>query len=271
MLIEMQGSAAKNEQPRFTVGTLVNDDAHYSQMLQSFRRCGFTEATTEFLAVREAPSAFVGLNGVLSRARGDFVILCHQDIRLLGDGAEVLDQRLDELGSRDPYWGVAGNAGGEAPGRLAIRISDPHGRDRRVGELPAKVMSLDENFIIVRREAGLRFSRDLEGFHLYGADLCLVADVMGWSSWVVDFHVEHLSPGRKDETFRAAEQKFRNKWRRALRPRWMQTPCTLLRLTGGKPSRIAGRVSEGLFRRVVRRLPGAAGWSQAMAKRSDAH
>ena len=138
---------------------------------------------------------------MLAAARGRFVILCHQDVRLLGEGRVALDARLADLDARDPTWAVAGNAGGIRPGALALRISDPHGADQRRGLLPCRVASLDENFLIVRREARIGFSRDLSGFHFYGADVCLAADVMGHSCYVVDFHLQHLSPGRKGAEF----------------------------------------------------------------------
>ena len=49
------------------------------------------------------------------------------------------------------------------------------GRMLRDGpELPARVATLDKLLLIVRRDSGLRFEREL-GFHLYGADICLQA------------------------------------------------------------------------------------------------
>ncbi|MFV0296800.1 MAG: hypothetical protein ACK5JT_11855 [Hyphomicrobiaceae bacterium] len=246
---------------RFSILTLVNDDAQYAAMQSSFRDAGFTSADTEFLAVRHAHSAFASLNDLLNEATGDLVILCHQDIRLAHDVRQDLEDRLGELTRQAPDWALAGNAGGERPGRLAVRISDPHGANRRTGDLPARVASLDENFVIARRKAGVRFSRDLDGFHLYGADLCLHAEILGYSSWVIDFHLQHLSPGNKDQTFRQAERHFIRKWNRALRPRWLQTPCTLLRLSGGTSDSLAQRMMTSLVRRVSRRLPSAAGWT----------
>lgn len=242
--------------PRYTIATLVNDEMQYGAMLTSFRAGGFVEPEVEFLAARAAPSAPQGLNALLAAANGSFVVLCHQDVRLIADGRDVLDRSLADLADHDPTWALAGNAGGVSPGCLAMSITDPHGRGRRLGSLPARAMSLDENFIVVRTEAGLRFSRDLDGFHLYGADICLVADVLGWSAWVIDFHLEHLSPGRKDHTFTAAERRFRAKWSRALRPRWMQTTCTLMRLTGNPVGCAAGVLPQRLLGAILRRLPG---------------
>ncbi len=240
--------------PRYTVATLANDEVQYLAMLSSFRMGGFTEPEVEFLTARGATSAYEALNALLAAARGEIVILCHQDVRLLADDRHTLDRRLSELDDLDPNWALAGNAGGAAPGRLAMSITDPHGIGRRIGPLPARVMSLDENFIVVRAAAGLRFSRDMTGFHLYGADICLVADVLGWSAWVVDFHLEHLSPGRKDASFTESERRFRAKWSRAIRPRWMQTTCTLLRLSGNPFGRALGWLQERPVQSVVRRL-----------------
>jgi len=254
MRISSASEPGTGARPRYTVATLVNDEVQYLAMLSSFRVGGFTEPEVEFLAARGATSAFEALNALLAVARGETVVLCHQDVRLLADDRDTLDRRLAELDDLDPHWALAGNAGGTAPGRLAMSITDPHGSRRRIGPLPARVMSLDENFIVVRTAAGLRFSRDITGFHLYGADICLVADVLGWSAWVIDFHLEHLSPGRKDASFAEAERRFRTKWSRALRPRWMQTTCTLLRLSGNPFGRALGWLQERPVRGVVRRL-----------------
>ncbi|MGE0701447.1 MAG: hypothetical protein AB7O57_20290, partial [Hyphomicrobiaceae bacterium] len=137
----------------YTIATLVNDETQHRAMVQSFRAGGFDGDDVEFVAVRDASSAYAGLNAALASARGRIVILCHQDVRLLADGRHRLEACLDELERRDPLWALAGNAGGLAPGRLAMRISDPHGHDRSLGQLPARVMSLDENFIVARAES----------------------------------------------------------------------------------------------------------------------
>ena len=246
--------------PRFSVGTLVTDPAQYAEMRATFAAHGFDASNSEFLYLdNRGPNqtgAYRGLNALMTAASGTLVILCHQDVRLIGDGAVDLERCLGALDRRDPNWALAGNAGGVAAGRLALRISDPHGADRTSGDLPVRAMSLDENFIVVKRRARVGCSADLEGFHFYGADLCLNADIAGYSAWVIDFHLKHLSGGTKSADFHAAQSAFRAKWSHALRPRWMQTTCALLRLSGFAPDREAGKLAERPFAGLLRRLPG---------------
>lgn len=242
---------------RYTIATLVTDHAQYDAMRASLHSGGF-DRDCEYLhidnSLGEQVCAYAGLDAMLSEAAGEYVILCHQDIRLLDDDRYNLDRRLAELHDIDPVWAVAGNAGGTATGELAIRITDPHGADQYLGTLPQRVVSLDENFIVVRREARFSFSRDLTGFHLYGADLCLNADIAGWHAYVIDFHLAHLSGGRKDVSFTRMEEAFRARWAKALRPRWMQTTCTLLPIAGTPIERIAGDVAKWPVARVRRVL-----------------
>ncbi|MFM1817003.1 MAG: hypothetical protein RLZ98_3698 [Pseudomonadota bacterium] len=250
--------------PDYSVATLVTDFAQHEEMRRSFVRAGFSAPGTEFIFIDNSgpsqTSAYAGLNRMLNEARGRYVILCHQDVRLDFDERAKLDSCLADLECRDPDWALAGNAGGVSAGRLAIRISDPHGIDRHLGVLPARVQSLDENFIVVKREARIGFSRNLDGFHLYGADICLAAEIMGYSSYVIDFHLRHLSPGRKSADFHASARAFSSKWSNVLRPRWLQTTCTLIHINSGRIGGGLGWLMGGLVEKFSRRLPGAAGW-----------
>lgn len=255
---------------RYTVASLVVDHDHYREMLVSFRAAGFDAPDCEFIyldnSAANGHSAYSGLNRLIGEARGDFVILCHQDVRVLPDRRADLDRRLAELERLDPAWALAGNAGGTAPGQLALRISDPHGRDRRVGTLPAAVASLDENFIVLRRAAILGFSHDLDGFHFYGADICLAADIMGYSAYVIDFHLEHLSQGNVSPAFHDCERRFRAKWARALRGRWLQTTCALVFVSGDRIANAVGGASQSMAARITKRLPRARGFTPASGR-----
>ncbi len=259
---------------RYSICTLMNSQAEYAAMLSSFRAHGFSEPSCEYLFIDNssgnAVTAYDGLNRLISVARGKYVVLCHQDVRLIADSRADLDSRLSELEQRDPNWAVVGNAGGTGPGRLAMRISDPHGDNRKIGALPERALSLDENFIVLKRAARIGLSNDLAGFHFYGADLCLGADVMGYTSYVIDFHLRHLSDGRISPAFYEARRQFRAKWSRALRPRWMQTTCGLMLLSGGRLGQAFGSAIQKYALRLALRLPFTRGFPSAGASKSNA-
>jgi hypothetical protein len=170
--------------------------------------------------------------------------------RTMLEAFHAREARIKEIEYLDPYWAVLGNAGGSAPGRLFIRISDPHDGDTSRGPFPARVSGLDENFLVVRRAANLAVSYDIAGFHLYATDLCLVADVLGWSSYVIDFHLQHLSPGKADASFKLMRTKLVAKWRRALRARWAVSPSASLYVAAcGLATRL---MNSGLGRKLAR-------------------
>ena len=254
------GRPPKNR--RYTIATLVTDPSQYEVMKQSFIDFGFDDS--EFLKIdntgERQTCAYNGLNHMLNQATGDIVILCHQDVRLFDDGRADLDACLDNLDETDPSWAVAGNAGGVAPGKLALRITDPHGVDQNIGTFPCRVSAVDENFIVVRRDARIGFSYDLSGFHFYGTDICMMANVAGRSAYVIDFHLAHLSAGNKDASFDEMEVAFREKWGAALGARWIQTTCSLLYVSGAPLKQMAGSLMKRPYARLSKRTSNAAGW-----------
>jgi hypothetical protein len=232
--------AGRNANPiRYSICTLVTDRDEYVAMVASFKARGFCQPAADFLYLDNTAGnrfdAYGGINLFLRVARSEYAILCHQDVRLIADGIDRLDALIAEMDRNAPDWALLGNAGTLPSWRIARRISDPHGDDVTCGPLPARVVSLDENFIIVRRAANLGLSRDLAGFHLYGTDLCQVADLLGWSAWVVDFHLRHNSGGTTGPAFAAARRAFIAKYRRALRSRLVATTCTTMGLSGTGP------------------------------------
>lgn len=239
---------------RFSICTLATDLGEYAEMVESFRSRGFSGPDCEYLyldnSAGNAFDAFSGYNLFLDRATGDYLILCHQDILLIEDGRAALEDRLAELDRLDPAWALCGNAGAAVDGGLALRITDPHGADQSEGRFPARALALDENFIVARRDANLALSNDLGGFHLYGADLCIVADLLGRSAYVVDFHLRHKSGGNIDARFYAARRAMIAKYQHAFRARWIRTTCTHF-LISGTP--LLGRLLSTRLGRLFRR------------------
>lgn len=245
----------------FSIGTLVTDPDQYNEFLRSCADMGFDAPDCEFFKVdntaRNTLDAYAGINRILSESRGRYAILCHQDIELLSCRAK-LEEQLQYLDEIAPDWALAGNAGGDE-GKLHIRISDPHGEEQKVGNCPARVFSLDENFIVVKASSRIAASGDLRGFHLYGLDLCVVADVLGYSAWVIDYPVYHKSggkvgskqsPGELD--FYPSRQRLLDKYSRAFRLRKIRTTCTHVRVPESLGRTLYGRIVLAL-RKASRR------------------
>lgn len=232
----------------YSICTLVTNHQQYQDMLGSYRAAGFDDSRCEFIYLDNSQQnkydAYVGINKFLRVAKGKYIILCHQDLLLHDHDIHRLDEVIKEMDAYDDCWAILGNAGGMAPGQMAIRITDPcYGPNTTIAELPAKVGSLDENFILLKADANLGVSKDIKGFHFYGTDLCIMADILGYNAYVVDFHLHHIG----GETIRNIEKKvvdtspsnfnamkaaFIKKYQRAYRPRWIQTTCTIMHISG---------------------------------------
>ena len=240
--------------PLFTIATIVNDEAQYGEMLRSFATGGFA-GDCEFLALDNRGGnrfeAYGGIRLLLSRARGRHVLVCHQDVRLINDGRAQLLSRIEELDQLDPLWALAGNAGG-VEGGLAIRISDPHGEDQHIGRLPARARSLDENFIVIKRAAMTAPSADLSGFHLYGTDLCLQAQMRGHSAYVIDFHLRHLGAGTIGRDYYDCLEALEDKYARLFEPRMIQTTCLAPVITASPLRRALARLAR--LRKKLKKL-----------------
>lgn len=220
--------------PDVSVCALVRSQDKYDRLLASFARAGFTDRNAEFLAAdnREV-NRFDGYSwqkALLGRAHGRYVIFCHDDVELIDQGHAALMEALEDLTRLDPTWLLAGVAGGRwRPERhhrpmLNLHLSDPWGEDRRRGTVPGRVETLDECFIVMRRDRPVPGSYDLGGFHFYGPDLCLQAELMGGSAHVIDFHLRHYGRGTKDQSFRDGRARFVRKYSRIFPGRFLH--CT---------------------------------------------
>jgi hypothetical protein len=178
-------------------------------------------------------SAPQALNRGLDQAQAPVVVCCHQDVRMPEGWLDRFLGQVAALERTDPQWGVAGVMGVAFSGAFAGHVKDPH-TQRPFGRLPREVQSLDEVFLALRRDSGLRFDEELGGFHFYGADLCLQARARDLRCYAVDAPVEHLSGGRCDESFFQAAQRLRAKWHTIPRvPGVIETTCGVFPLGEG--------------------------------------
>jgi hypothetical protein len=197
----------------FSICTLVSDLTEYDRLRGDMRAMEFDGPEYEYRMLDNTSGnsicAFTAVRQFLGESSGTYALIVHQDARPL-EPAELLVRRLQELTKAEPRWGVAGNVGmtRDMQAVMSIRAA---GQDHRLGVPHHRVATLDENVLIVRQGLGLTVSADLSGFHFYGFDLCSVADLLGYSSHVIDYLWQHDSLGNVDADFYRAQDAVERK------------------------------------------------------------
>ena len=228
------------ERPAFSysVCTLTTNISEYYEMVDSFIQAGFGTEDCEFLYIDNSAhhhaDAYTGINWFLAQAKGAYIIICHQDILTDKDIRADLETKLEELQQLDSNWAICGNAGAAGPNHIVYHISYPNDIFKHKGNFPLKVSALDENFLIIKRTAMLAASSNLSGFHLYATDLCLNAELRGFTSYAIDFNLTHKSYGNADQSFRQSRRNLLRKYNHFFRNRWIQTPSAVFLLSGSK-------------------------------------
>lgn len=222
----------------FSICTLVTRIDEYNEMLNSFLEKGFAANTCEFLYIDNSKTtlfdAYSGLNVFLQKARGKYIILCHQDVIIHDNDKIDLLRMIDEVEQKDSKWAILSNAGGVNLKWIATHITQKSGRIIVENHLPLRVKTVDENFIIVKNAANLALSNNLNGFHFYGTDLCLIADILGFNSYVIGFNLLHKSNGKIDQSFYDSKSNIRKKYQFALRKRFVTTTFSRICFTGNR-------------------------------------
>jgi len=235
----------------FSVCTLVTNMAEYLEMRNSFVEKGFTTDRCEYIYIdnigENTFEAYAGLNRFLREAKGKYVILCHQDILLKDHGFDYLCARIKEIEKADAAWALLGNSGGINIKYRGLHIVNESGKEWHEPHLPLRTATLDENFIVVRKSANLGLSADLRGFHFYGTDICLIADILGYNCYVIDFKIIHKSDGVDDEKFYLLKRQLIKKYGRAFRSRFISTTITRFYISGNRLLNRIGNTGFVLF------------------------
>jgi hypothetical protein len=241
---------------QYAICTLVTDWDEYGRMLDSFIEAGFTNDDCEFRYADNTNGnsfdAYRGINQFLQNTDAKYVIICHQDILLKFDKREQLDARIAELDKIDEYWGVAGNAGTNNLYLESMKITYADMVCVEKGILPSKVRSLDENFLLIKKSANLALSGDLSGFHMYGTDICLIAECLGYKSYAIEFNLLHLSKGKVDASFYQISRKLQRKYSRFFRDRYIKTTITRFYLSSNSVLKLIMNIS--LVKNILRLL-----------------
>ena len=190
---------------QFAIGTVVNSIEQYRAFKESFIAAGFTEDHCSYTVFDNTKSnahePYAAFNALQAATTEPYLILCHQDVLAdQGHGYPELLAIIEQLDRIDPSWAIAGNAGCDARMQLIRHINDRHGNETHVAE-PIRVVSLDENFLLIKRAAGLTCEHGISGFHLYATYLCLQAARKGQGSYVIGFSLTHTGKGAIDRSY----------------------------------------------------------------------
>jgi hypothetical protein len=175
----------------------VNDDQVLkSCLLQSPDLARFHGEVLFQKGYADATKAF---NAALSTVTADVAVFLHQDLYLPDQWLSDLDSALVWLAANNPDWGVLGLFG-------VSRCREMRGWVYSTGlktvlgshfSFPEQVRTLDEVLLVIRKSSGLRFDENLHGFHMYGTDICIEAESLGLTNYVIPAFAVHNSNGIK--------------------------------------------------------------------------
>ncbi len=173
------------------------------------------------------PSAAKAYNSAIEEAESDVLVFAHQDVFLPETWLHDLNKTLELLSRSDPQWAVLGAWGVKASGECAGHVYCA-GNIKRLGapfEGVAEVTSLDELILILRKSSGVRFDERLEGFHMYGTDICLESRRRGMKCYAIPAFCVHNTNGYSLLPFQFWRNYFfmRKKWKSFLP---ITTSCT---------------------------------------------
>jgi len=188
-------------------------------------------------------SAAQALNLGMKLSKSDYVICCHQDVSLLPGFFDRASRSINDAGDT---WGVIGCAGPS----MEMDIDDrPYPVGRVYGGLPSQfdddfdekltrlydgntnlteVFSVDECLFMINKRHNIEFNSVLDGFHFYGADLCLSMKSAGhkvFASYLPIIHHGEFSTSLKDGDvgYWRLYKKFIKLWSRKLKERFFGT------------------------------------------------
>ena len=167
----------------------------------------------------EFDSAAKALNYGAGKATGDVLVFLHQDIEFVSDNAlEYVWDFADK--NQDSVFGTAGVVmrGEEDRGLLANFYHGPSKVKASTITEPHKAFTLDECFIACHKKVfdHIKFDeKTCDGWHLYGADLCLQAQAFAnMKVYAIPLDIWHKSNGNADKSYLDCQNKVGKKYRK---------------------------------------------------------
>ena len=201
-------------EPLFSVISWVNNQELYQDMVKSFDHvdCEFLEMGQEYESMAQA------YNAGTEKARGKYLVYCHQDARLIDPDFTSKIVRTLTMHPNIGLLGVAGTINNnqrsvwfqEAASAYLGGIQE-HGEWLRFGQTDCMARTIDAVFMVT--DKCLMFPEMLPGIHMLDAWMCRQTEDLGYYNWVCDVKVHHLSPGNPyTQSFRDNLSMYRWYW-----------------------------------------------------------
>lgn len=189
-----------------------NEEIYRTVFLRSLQHNRYA-SLTKVVGATSAAQAFN--ENVINHPTDGITVLVHQDVYLPPYWTDRMEAIFDNV-----EFGVAGCVGANNSGIYA----DVYGSldvylDLNLGNLPAKVDSLDELILIFPSHTRIRLHPEL-GWHMYGADACAQAQLHGQDAIVIRNLVVHCCARvgyepDADDSFVASARSYYNIFRKA--------------------------------------------------------
>ena len=191
--------------------TVYNKKTLLDEMIDSARKQKNVEIDYVMIdnSSAEFSSAAQALNYGAGKSIGEVLVFLHQDIEFLAD--DVLEYIYDyAVENPNIVFGAAGvedkNFNKDTK-ILSSMLVGPKGKENKYNtiKVPTKAFTLDECLIACHRNCFNKIKFDekvCDGWHLYGADLCLQANICsGVEVKAVPLNVWHKSHGNADGAY----------------------------------------------------------------------
>ena len=132
------------------------------------------------------------INAGIERTVHELIAVVHEDVLLPDGWQSQLEKSLDELEQADAHWGLLGAAGFDGRARPRGHWSDPYGYRNTLHRASfARVRTIDEHLMILRKSSGLRFDDLLPGIHYIARSRVSALAQRGLATYVVNAPTIH--------------------------------------------------------------------------------
>jgi hypothetical protein len=221
----------------FSVCILYRNQYLFDKLVAELKCNGFVKEV-ELIAINNAENAWDSYRAIryfIEKSQTDYVLICHEDIefkQLTFDQLTLAVQSAVRHDERAAVFGVAGIS--RKSNRGCGHFYSKRGEEKWGIQDHGRAISLDECFLVIRKNSGVTVSEDLSGFHFYGADLCINSERAGFTNYVIEYPIAHYSEGTLDGSFFKARDAFEEHLKVIDYRGFIQTTCTFL--YGGQSS-----------------------------------